>query len=82
MRTITIDINNSIYDHIMFFLKSLPSNLINIRSDRQQEENPKVSNEESLRGAFQEYADPNKQALEKEAWQNHIVDKYKSSLND
>ena len=30
MRTLTIDISDSIYEHIMFFLKNLPSNLIKI----------------------------------------------------
>ena len=30
MKQIIININPSIYEHIMFFLKSLPKNLINI----------------------------------------------------
>jgi len=31
MYKVTLEINNSIYEHIMFFLESLPKNLINIR---------------------------------------------------
>ena len=37
MRTIRIDINNSIYEHIMFFLKSIPSNLIDIHLDNREQ---------------------------------------------
>ena len=82
MRTITIDINNSIYEHIMFFLKNLPSHLVNIHSDNK--ENVKVLSlkNESLRGVFQSYANPQKQVLEKDAWKNHVLDKYRSSLDD
>lgn len=35
MRQITININQSIYEHIMFFLQSLPKNLIDIQSEKQ-----------------------------------------------
>ena len=30
MQTLKIEISNSIYEHILFFLQSLPKNLINI----------------------------------------------------
>lgn len=30
MRTIKIDVNDSIYEHIIFFLKNLPSNMVKI----------------------------------------------------
>lgn len=33
MHQITININQSIYEHIMFFLKNLPKNLIDIQSE-------------------------------------------------
>lgn len=38
MRQITININNTIYEHIMFFLKSLPQNLIRIKSEKEVDE--------------------------------------------
>ncbi len=82
MRTIRIDINNAIYDHIMFFLKSLPSNLINIHFDNREENRIYTPKKESLRGVFRSYADPKKQALEDEAWKTHVLEKYKSSMND
>ena len=82
MRTIRIDISSSIYDHIMFFLKSLPKNLINIHLDNIEENRVYTPKQESLRGVFQTYADPKKQALEDEAWKKHVLKKYKSSMND
>ena len=41
MHQITININQSIYEHIMFFLKSLPKNLIDIQSEIKIENNTK-----------------------------------------
>ena len=35
MKMITLEVNNSIYDYIMFFLGSIPSNLLKIRQDFQ-----------------------------------------------
>jgi hypothetical protein len=34
MQQITININPSIYEHIMFFLQNLPKNLIDIQSQK------------------------------------------------
>ena len=36
MRTLRIDVSDSIYEHIIFFLKSLPSNLINISDEKEK----------------------------------------------
>ncbi len=33
MHRITLEVNNSVYDHIMSFLRNLPGNSISIRSD-------------------------------------------------
>jgi hypothetical protein len=33
MQKITLEINNSIYDYIMFFLENIPKNLVNIRKE-------------------------------------------------
>jgi hypothetical protein len=33
MHKITLEINNSIYEHIMFFLENLPKNLVNIKQE-------------------------------------------------
>jgi hypothetical protein len=33
MYKVTLEINSSIYTHIMFFLENLPKNLVNIKQD-------------------------------------------------
>ncbi len=33
MQKITLEINNSIYNYIMFFLENIPKNLVNIRKE-------------------------------------------------
>ena len=38
MQTIKIEVSNSIYEHIIFFLQSLPKNLINISHENSVEE--------------------------------------------
>jgi hypothetical protein len=35
MQKITLEINNSIYDYIMFFLENIPKNLVNIKKEFQ-----------------------------------------------
>ena len=35
MQKITLEINNSIYDYIMFFLENIPKNLVNISNELQ-----------------------------------------------
>ena len=37
MQQIIINVNQSIYEHIMFFLKNLPKNLIDIQSQKKNE---------------------------------------------
>lgn len=39
----------------------------------------KQKKRKSLRGVFSQYADSSKTALEDNAWQNHIMDKYKQN---
>jgi len=82
MHTIRLDINNSIYEHIMFFLKNLPSNLVNIHFEQEKISQNEATPKESLRGIFQSYADPKKVSLEKDAWKNHLLDKHRRNLND
>jgi len=38
---------------------------------------PKAKKRKSLRGVFSQYADKTKISLEDQAWQNHIMEKYK-----
>jgi len=43
-------------------------NIINSTQDK---------NRDSLKGVFNQYADTSKIALEKSAWQNHLINKYR-----
>ena len=63
MHRITLDVNNTIYDHIMYILKNLPENLIRIRMDRAQtnlrpiqtpQNNNTIASLKSLRGVGKE----------------------------
>ena len=43
MHKITLEINSSIYEHIMFFLENLPKNLVNIKQEIQNKTHiPKI----------------------------------------
>lgn len=42
MHQVTININQSIYEHIMFFLKSLPKHLIDIQSENRVSDNTQL----------------------------------------
>ena len=77
MQPLRIEVSNSIYEHILFFLQNLPKNLINISHETKPTVASKKSVENrSLRGVFQSYADPQKQLLESHAWKNHVLEKH------
>jgi len=82
MQQITINVNPSIYEHIMFFLQNLPKNLVDIHFEQDKSSENIATTKESLRGVFQRYADPKKVSLEKDAWKNYLLDKHRSNLND
>ena len=48
MKKITLEINNSIYDYIMFFLENIPKNLVNIKKEIQE----KADNKKTLSNSF------------------------------
>jgi len=52
MHKITININQSIYEHIMFFLKNLPKHLIDIQSETKVETLSTASKPSSNTDAF------------------------------
>jgi len=43
MQKVTLEINNSIYDYIMFFLESIPKNLVSIKKEGSVEVDKKSS---------------------------------------
>ena len=69
MHKITININQSIYEHIMFFLKSLPKNLIQIESEIEVKKQPKKTSTSEAFGILKgKIKDPI-------SWQKELRDK-------
>jgi len=54
MQKVTLEIHNSIYDYIMFFLENIPKNLVNIKKEFQSNKVPhkKISNSFNPRDFF------------------------------
>ena len=75
MRTIKIDVNDNIYEHIIFFLKNLPSNMVKIYEAKNEAESNNIKDEiekifkENNISAFKEIKDP-------VAWQRSIRDEW------
>ena len=78
MQTIRVEISDAIYEHIIFFLKSLPKNLINISHEKETKtyKNNSIKNQveelfnmNSNITAFQEIKDP-------VAWQKSMRDEW------
>jgi len=78
MQILRLEINNSIYEHIIFFLQSLPKNLINISHETKtvpyqknslKNEIENLFNENSHIQAFKEIKDPVE-------WQKSIRDEW------
>lgn len=77
MHTLTLNIKNSAYDKIAYFLQNLSNDVEivehNEKKDFVESENEKIS----LRGVFSSYANSDKVEQEKDAWKNHIIEQYK-----
>ncbi len=54
MQKVTLEINNSIYEYIMFFLENIPKNLIHIKKELQVNNRPhqNISNSFNPRDFF------------------------------
>ncbi len=52
MQTLKIEVSNSIYEHILFFLQSLPKNLINISHETKATLAPKKSIKNDIKELF------------------------------
>jgi len=74
MYKVTLEINSSIYEHIMFFLENLPKNLVNIRQKVKTKTSiPKNNSIAKLK---------NLQGLGKELYHGIDTDKYIRDLRD
>lgn len=77
MRTLKVEVSDTIYEHIIFFLKSLPQNLINISDEKEKQPYYEKSVKNQVKElfsthnikAFQEIKDP-------VAWQKSMRDEW------
>ena len=70
---LTINIPTSYID------KEIELIIFPLEENEQTNDTKKKQLKKSLRGVFNQYADSTKTALEDNAWQNHIIDKFKQN---
>ncbi len=75
MHTLTLNVKDDAYSNILYFLKNLSTD-VEIISDKVIAQKS-IKKATSLRGVFSKYADSSKIHLEDNAWESHIVEKYK-----
>ena len=78
MRTLRIDVSDSIYEHIIFFLKSLPSNLINISYEKELKKHKQSSTKEQVEELFKTHStvNPFQSIDDPVTWQKNIRDEW------
>lgn len=75
MQKVTLNIKDSAYDKIIYFLQKFSNDVKIINhSTKELQKNKKLIN---LKGVFNKYSDKSKVELEEDAWKNHIIEKYK-----
>jgi hypothetical protein len=52
MRTLKVEVSDTIYEHIIFFLKSLPTNLINISDEKENKFHQEKSTKNQVKELF------------------------------
>ncbi|RBQ31014.1 hypothetical protein CRU92_08880 [Arcobacter sp. FW59] len=75
MQKVTLNIKDSAYDKIIYFLQNLSNDVEII--NHSTKDLPKSKKSLNLKGIFNQYSDEAKIIEEKCAWKNHIIDKYK-----
>ena len=75
MQKVTLNIKDSAYDKIIYFLQNLSNDVEIINhSTKELQRSKKLIN---LKGVFNKYSDKSRIAKEEDAWKNHIIEKYK-----
>ena len=80
MHKITLEINSSIYSHIMFFLENLPKNLLNIKQEVDDYKNIASRDKIYQRGSISKIK--SLQGVGKELYQGIDSDVYIKELRD
>jgi hypothetical protein len=75
MQKVTLNIKDSAYDKIIYFLQNFSNDVEIINhSTKELQRSKKLIN---LKGVFNKYSDKSRIAKEEDAWKNHIIEKYK-----
>lgn len=75
MQKVTLNIKDSSYDKIIYFLQNFSNDVEIINhSTKELQRSKKLIN---LKGVFNKYSDKSRIAKEEDAWKNHIIEKYK-----
>ena len=75
MQKVTLNIKDSAYDKIIYFLQNFSNDVEIINhSTKELQRSKKLIN---LKGVFNKYSDKSKIVLEEDAWKTHIIEKYK-----
>ncbi len=80
MHTLTLNIKNSAYDSISYFLTNLSNDVEIVNHNINQENNEEMNQKSNLRGIFSQYASSKKISQESNAWETHIIEQYKKDI--
>ncbi len=80
MQKITLEINNSIYDYIMFFLENIPKNLLNIKEEIKVKKQNYLIDKRYNKNSISKIRDL--QGIGKELYQGIDSDRYIKELRD
>ena len=80
MQKITLEINNSIYDYIMFFLENIPKNLLNIKEEIKVKKQNHLIDKRYDKNSISKIRDL--QGIGKELYQGIDSDRYIKELRD
>ncbi|MDQ7083487.1 MAG: hypothetical protein Q9M36_00465 [Sulfurovum sp.] len=77
MKTLNIEINDSVYEHILFFLQNLPKGMVKISKQIEQSKIIELSTKEKVEELFKtKSSEPFKEIQDPIAWQKSMRDEW------
>jgi len=77
MKTLNIEINDSVYEHILFFLQNLPKGMVKISKPKETKRTIKLSTKEKVEELFNaKNSEPFKEIQDPIAWQKSMRDEW------
>ena len=80
MHTLTLNIKNSAYANISYFLTNLSNDVEIVNHNINQDIDNSINKTSNLRGVFSQYSSSEKLSQESDAWKNHIIEQYKKDI--